>query len=73
MEQRADEESFQGAPESTDEFIMGRIQGGDQQALGTLYDRHARLMFFWEGYSLREISERHKETHGTRTLSGHSG
>jgi RNA polymerase sigma-70 factor (ECF subfamily) len=56
-EPRANGESVPAAPELTDEIIMGCIQSGDQQALGTLYDRHARLILSVGLRILRDASE----------------
>jgi RNA polymerase sigma-70 factor (ECF subfamily) len=56
-EQRADGEPMHAAPELTDEFLMGCIQSGDKQALGVLYDRHARLILSVGLRILRDASE----------------
>jgi RNA polymerase sigma-70 factor (ECF subfamily) len=56
-EQRADGETMHAAPESTDEFLMGRVQSGDKQALSVLYDRHARLVLSVGLRILRDTSE----------------
>jgi len=56
-EQRVDGKSLDAAPELTDEVIMGCIQSGDKQALGELYDRHARLILSVGLRILRDSSE----------------
>jgi len=56
-EQSAEEKCLQASPETADEIIMARIQTGDKQALGTLYDRHARLVLSVGLRILRDASE----------------
>jgi RNA polymerase sigma-70 factor (ECF subfamily) len=54
---RTEGSSLHAAPEPADEFIMDRVQAGDQQALGLLYDRYARLILSVGLRILRDASE----------------
>ena len=44
-----------GFEQSSDFLSMGRLQAGDQTALGELYDRHSPVMY---GVALRILQNR---------------
>jgi len=48
---------FSGTVDSTDEAVMRRLQAGDKQALGIIYDRYSRLILTIGLRILKDVSE----------------
>lgn len=46
-----------GAVDATDEAVMQRVQAGDKQALGIIYDRYSRLILTIGLRILKDVSE----------------